>query len=184
VSLQENIVTALNIRNVNSGCDIDFDGDGFPDVDRNADGYSDLETYPIMNTDKASNFTRDDSNSYDCPLDPNDPNSPQKTFLRNMRLFSVPTKLGVFSSGPYFHDHSASSLRMVVDPEAQAIDPVYGTPAFGSPAYPGLTKFFNEFHDIRGHEQFVQGASKVQVTLNSTNVQSDIEAILSYIQSL
>ncbi len=185
VSLQENIILNLNIRNVNSGCNIDTDGDGFPDLDRNADGYVDLETYPILNLDAQSNFTRDDANSYDCPIDPLNPNGPLKVFLRNAKNFSVPTKLGVFSSGPYFHDHVAYSLRTVVDPEAQATDPKYGTPAWGGGApYPGLQKLFNEFHDIRGHEQFVQGASKVQVTLQSTNVQADIEAVLSYIQSL
>lgn len=182
-SLQGNIV-AINIRNVNSGCDIDFDNDGFPDVDRNADGFSDVETYTIMNTDKDDDFTRDDPNSYDCPQDPNDPNSPLKLFAREMRAFSIPTKLGVVTSGPYFHDHSAISLRMVLDPEAQAIDAVYGSPAYGGPAYPGLNKFFNEFHDVRGHEQFAQGASKVQLNLNSINVQADIEALLAFIQSL
>ncbi|HVS17666.1 MAG TPA: beta-propeller fold lactonase family protein [Planctomycetota bacterium] len=184
-SLQGNIV-ALNVRNVNSGCDIDFDFDGFPDLDRNLDGYDDIETYAIMNTDKDDDFTRDDPNSYMCPEDPSDPNGPLKLFLREMRAFSIPTKLGVVTSSPYFHDHSAYSLRMVLDPEAQAIDPVYGTPAFGVGAqpYPGLNKFFNEFHDVRGHEQFVQGASKVQLNLNSTNVQADIEALLAFIQSL
>jgi YVTN family beta-propeller protein len=182
-SLQGNIV-AINIRNVNSGCDIDFDGDGFPDLDRNVDGYVDIETYAVMNTDKDDDFTRDDPNSYMCPEDPADPSGPLKVFHREMRQFSIPTKLGVVSSGPYFHDHSAISLRMILDPEAQAIDPVYGSPAYGGPAFPGLNKFFNEFHDVRGHEQFAQGASKVQLNLNSTNVQADIEALLAYIQSL
>lgn len=182
-SLQGNIV-AINIRNINSGADIDFDNDGFPEVDRNVDGYSDLETYPIMNTDKDDDFTRDDPNSYQCPEDPSDPNSPLKLFERDMRAFSIPTKLGVITSGPYFHDHSAISLRMILDPEAQAIDPVYGSPAYPAPPFPGLNKFFNEFHDVRGHEQFVQGASKVQLNLNSVNVQADIEALLAFIQSL
>lgn len=184
ISLQENIVAA-NIRNVNSGCDIDQDFDLIPDPDRNADGYLDTETYVVMNTDKNDSFTRDDPNSYMCPTDPNDPNSPLKVFQRNMKLFSVPTKLGVFSSGPYFHDHVAYSLRALLDPQAQMFDPVYGSPAYTSgPAFPGIFKFYNEFHDLRGHEQFVQGASKVQVNLQSTNVQADIEALLSYIQSL
>ena len=49
---------------------------------------------------------------------------------------------------------------------------------------PGLNKFFNEFHDVRGHEQFVQGASKVQLDLHSVNVQADIEALLAYITSI
>ena len=184
ISLQSNIV-AINIRDVNSGVNIDFDGDGQPDLDRNLDGYVDLETYAPMNTDKDDDFQRDDPNSYLCPLDPLDPNSPLKTFKRGMREFSIPTKLGVFASSPYFHDHSAYSLRMVIDPAAQASDPVYGSPAFGGQQpYPGLNKLFNEFHDCRGHEQFVQGASKVQLTLLSTNVQQDIEALLAFIESL
>jgi YVTN family beta-propeller protein len=183
-SLQGNLINT-NLRNVNSGVDVDQDGDGQPDADRNADGYPDVETYTPMNTDKNDDFVRDDVNSYLCPIDPNNPNSPQKKFLRSMRDFSIPTKLGVFSSSPYFHDHSAYSLRMVVDPAAQAIDPVYGSPAFpGQAPYPGLNKFFNEFHDVRGHEQFVQGASKVQLNLQSTNVDADIEAILAFIRSL
>ncbi|MBI5432609.1 MAG: hypothetical protein HZA52_07255 [Planctomycetes bacterium] len=184
IQLQENIVAA-NIRNVNSGCDIDQDLDLIPDADRNADGYLDTETYVVMNTDKNDNFTRDDSNSYMCPTDPLDPFSPLKVFQRNMKLFSVPTKLGVFSTGPYFHDHVAYSLRGLLDPEAQMFDSVYGSPAYPSgPAFPGVLKFYNEFHDVRGHEQFVQGASKVQINLQSTNVQADIEALLSYITSL
>lgn len=184
-SLQGNIV-AINLRNINSGCDVDFDFDGFPDLDRNQDGYIDLETYAVMNTDKDDDFTRDDPNSYMCPEDPSDPNGPLKLFTRDMRVFSIPTKLGVITSSPYFHDHSAYSLRTVLDPGAQAIDPVYGTPAFGVGAqpYPGLNKFFNEFHDIRGHEDIVPSSSKVQLNLQSTDVQADIEKILAYIQSL
>jgi YVTN family beta-propeller protein len=182
-SLQGNIV-AINVRNVNSGANVDFDHNGFPDVDRNVDGYSDVETYAIMNTDKDDNFKRDDPNSYMCPEDPSIPNGPLKEFDRDMRAFSIPTKLGAVTSGPYFHDHSAISLRMIVDPEAQALNAVYGSPAYTGPAFPGLNKFFNEFHDVRGHEQFVQGASKVQLNLNSTNVQADIEALLAFIQSL
>ena len=42
----------------------------------------------------------------------------------------------------------------------------------------------SEFHDIRGHEDFVPNASKVQLNLNSTNVQADIEAILAFIESI
>jgi hypothetical protein len=183
-SLQGNIV-ALNVRNVNSGCDIDFDHDGNPDPDRNSDGYIDIESYRLMNSDKQSDFTRDDPNSYPCLTDPLDPTSPKKVFQRDMRAYSIPTKLGVFSSGPYFHDHSANSLRMVVDPEAQDFSPIYGSPAWGgAPPYPTLQKFFNEFHDVRGHEQFFPGASKVQINLQSVNVNRDIESILAYIQAL
>jgi YVTN family beta-propeller protein len=183
-SLQSNIVQ-INIRNVNSGANIDFNNDGTPDPDRNFDGYNDVETYAVMNSDKADPFTRDDGNSYRCPLNPADPQSPLKVFQRDMRQFSIPTKLGVFSTGPYFHDHSAYSLRTIVDPEAQALSPVYGSPAYTGPAMPGLNKFFNEFHDVRGHEQFVPGASKVQLSLVSgANVNSDIEALLAFIQSI
>ena len=183
-SLQGNIV-ALNVRNVNSGANIDFDMNGVPDPDRNSDGYIDVETYPVMNWDSKSDFTRDDPNSYLCPSDPSNPSSPLKIFQRDMRHFSIPTKLGVFSSGPYFHDHSAQTLRAVVDPEVQEFSPKYGTPALqGQASYPGLNKFFNEFHDLRGHQEFVSNASKVQLNLQSTDVQADIEAILAYIQAL
>jgi YVTN family beta-propeller protein len=183
-ALAQNFVKT-NIRNVNSGVDIDNDGDGFPDPDRNLDGFIDLETYAVMNTDKNDDFSRDDPNSYNCPSDPSNPLSRPKVFARAMRDFSVPTKLGVFSSGPYFHDHCASSLRMVVDPAAQETNPTYGSPAFPAlPPYPGTRKMYNEFHDVRGHEDFVQGASKVQINLQSTNKDADIEAILAFIRSL
>jgi len=175
----------LNVRNVNSGANIDKDMNGIPDPDRNADGYIDVETYPVMNWDGTSDFTRDDPNSYQCPSIPSNPSSPLKVFMRDMRNFSIPTKLGVFSTGPYFHDHSAQTLRAIVDPEAQEVSRKYGSPAFaGRAPYPGLQKFYNEFHDIRGHEQFVPLASKVQLNLQSTDVQADIEAILAYIQAL
>jgi hypothetical protein len=185
-SLQSNIV-AINLRNVNSGVNVDFNNDGILDPDRNFDGYNDVETYAPMNSDKSDPFTRDDGNSYLCPLDPSDPNSALKVFQRDMRAFSIPTKLGVYSTGPYFHDHSAISLRMVVDPEKQAYDTVYGQGAYSGPqTFAGLNKFFNEFHDVRGHEQFTgSGASKVQINLVSgANVNSDIEALLAYIESL
>jgi hypothetical protein len=182
-SLQANLV-ALNVRNINSGVNIDFNNDGVPDPDRNSDGYNDVETYAPMNRDRNEPFQRDDPNSYPCPINPADPNSPLKTFQRDQRSFSIPTKLGVFSTAPYFHDHVAYSLRTILDPEAQAISNVYGSPAYTGPALPGMNKFFNEFHDVRGHEQFHAGASKVQVNLSSTNVNADIEALLAYIESL
>jgi hypothetical protein len=181
ISLQFNIVQ-INIRNINSAVNVDVDGDTFPDDDRNLDGYSDIETYTPLNPDTNDDFTRDDPNGWDCPED-GIPGSPQKLFLRGGEHFSIPTKLGVFSTGPYFHDHVASSLRAVLDPEIQQTDPVYG-----NPSYPGMQKFFNEFHEIRGHEQFVFGASKVQVTLQTiasgSTMQADIDAILEYISSL
>ncbi len=184
-ALQGNVV-GLQVRNVNSGVNVDFNNNGVADPDRNSDGYIDVETYVPLNTDKADPFTRDDPNSYRCPSDPQDPQSALKVFQRDMRSFSIPTKLGVFSTGPYFHDHVAISLRTILDPEAQAISPVYGSPAYpGEPAYPGMLKFFNEFHDVRGHEQFAPGASKVQVNLISgPNVNSDIEALLAFIESI
>ncbi len=182
--LKENIV-GINVRDVNSGSNIDFDGDGFPDPDRNVDGFSDVETYTPMNADGDDDFQRDDDNSWPCPTGGVFGN-PKITFTREMRAFSIPTKLGVFASGPYFHDHVALSLRTLVDPSAQESSPIYGTPAY--PAImgplPGLKKMFNEFHDLRGHEDFVQGASKVQINLQSPNKDADIDAILAFIQSL
>lgn len=189
-SLQQNIV-AINIRNVNTACNVDNDHDGFPDTDRNFDGYPDTETYAIMNGDKNDPFRRDDGNSYLCPCDPTiDPNcdalNPYTLFLRNAVLFSIPQKLGAFASGPYFHDHAAYSLRALLDPDTQALSPIYGSPAFpGQPPYPGLNKIFNEVHDLRGHEQFVPGISKVQLTLQSgASINNDVEALLAYISSL
>lgn len=188
-SLRENVVS-INIRNVNTGANIDADQDGFPDPDRNFDGWNDLETYAVMNPDGHDDFTRDDPNSYDCPCDPQvdsncDPITSTRRFTRRPDLFSIPSKLGLFTSGPFFHDHAAHSLRTLLDPAAQAIDPVYGSPAFPAQTpFPGLNKIFNEVHDVRGHEQFVPGSSKVQLTLQSVNANADIEALLAYIQSL
>ena len=183
-TLKGNLV-GQNLQNINSATNIDRDFDGIPDPDRNFDGYIDVETYTPMNPDTDDDFTRDDPNSYPCLTNPSDPNSAPILFRRDGRVFTIPTKLGVWSTGPYFHDHSAFSLRMVLDPEAQALSPIYGTPAYpGQGALPGLNKFFNEFHDVRGHEQYVQGASKVQLDLQSTNVQADIEALLAYIMSI
>ena len=180
-SLRSNLLTA-NIRGVNSGVNVDVDMDGFPDLDRNADGIIDIESYVPMNTDKTSMFTRDDPNSYLCPLTPGT-TTPLRTFQREMTDFSVPTKLGVFSTGPYFHDHSISSLRMVLDPAGQTTDPIYGDPSF-----PTLNKFLNEFHDIRGDDSVVQNASKVQVTLQTliqgSTIDADVTALLAYIESL
>ncbi|MEZ5977537.1 MAG: beta-propeller fold lactonase family protein [Planctomycetota bacterium] len=177
-SLQGNIV-AVNVRNVNSGVNVDENEDTVPDNDRNFDGYSDLESYTPMYVDDDDNFTRDDPNSYPCLLDPFDPFSGQKLFLRQENVFSIPTKLGVVTSGPYMHDHSLVSLRAVVDPSSQMTDPVYG-----NAAYPTTFKFFNEFHDIRSHEDIVPNVSKTKITLNPTNVQDDIDKILAFIVSL
>ncbi len=179
-SLQENTV-ALNLRDVNTGVNIDFNPeDGLPDVDRNNDLFSDLETYTPMNVDDDDDFMRDDPNSYACP--------PGKVFKRDPRSFSIPTKLGVFSSGPYFHDHSASSLRTLLDPEAQAgsVDLATGPdPVYGDASFPMLQKVFSGEHDVRGHNQLVGfNISKVQLTLQSTNPDADIEALLAYISSL
>jgi len=66
--------------------------------------------------------------------------SPTTAFRRRASRFSIPTKLGVFTSGPYFHDHAAFSLRAVVDPMGQSMNPIYDDPAYGmQPASPGLT---------------------------------------------
>lgn len=184
-SLQENIM-AQQIRNVNSAVNSDDDYDGNADMDRNSDGWIDIESYTPLNPDNDDDFTRDDPNSYLCPSDPYDPNSPLKLFTRAPGNFSIPTKLGAFSTPPYMHDHSLYSLRSIVDPITQMSDPVYGSPGqlFSNPAYNNTQKWFNEFHDLRGHEDFVQGASKVQIDLVSTDVQDDIENILAFISSL
>lgn len=179
-SLRPNIVAA-NIRNVNSGVNIDFDPNSMMLYDRNNDGIADEETYVPMNADADDDFTRDDTNSYMCP-DPGGPGG-LRLFARPAEDFSIPTKLGVFSTGPYFHDHSVSSLRILLDPAAQQTDPVYGDAGF-----PGLNKFLNEFHDVRGDGSVVPNSSKVQLTLmtaSSTNtIEDDIEALLAYIESL
>jgi YVTN family beta-propeller protein len=189
-ALRENVV-AINIRNVNTGANVDMDADTIPDPDRNLDGYNDLETYAIMNADKDDPFQRDDANSYQCPCDPNsesncDPLTFKRIFGRPGDKFSVPHKLGVFASGPYFHDHVVFTLRGLVDPDVQALSPVYGSPAFPlQPPYPGINKIFNDVHDVRGHQAIVSNASKVQLTLQSgINVEQDIASILEYIQSL
>lgn len=176
-------IAAKNLRNVNSGVNVDENFDGFPDPDRNVDGYNDLESYVPMNVDEEDPFSRDDPNSYPCPIDPYfDPDGSMfgfQTFNREAKVFSVPTKLGVFSTGPYMHDNSMVSLRHIVDPETAMFSAQYG-----SPTYATTFKWYNEFHDLRGHEEFVGGASKVQVSLNSLDVDADIEAVLSFIQSL
>jgi len=188
-SLRENIAQ-LNIRNVNTGANVDVDNDNLPDVDRNFDGYDDRETFTIMNVDGHDDFQRDDPNSYPCPCDPTvdqncDPTTGTRIFTRAPTHFSIPTKLGIFATAPYFHDHVAFSLRGLLDPQAQMLDPVYGDPAYGLPTNrPGTFKIYNEAHDIRGHETHVPGASKVQLTLDSTDVEADIDAILAFIRSL
>lgn len=188
-ALRENIV-GTSIRNVNTGVNVDADLDGFPEVDRNSDGYSDLESYTPMNADTSDDFKRDDGNSFPCPCDPTfdpncDPLTSTRIFRRNPNVFSIPTKLGVFSTAPYFHDHAAFTLRTMLAPDQATTSPIYGSAAFpGQTPYPVLSKLLNGEHDIRGHEQFVQGASKVQVTLLSTNADADIEAILAFIESL
>ncbi len=189
-ALRENVV-AINIRNVNTGANVDMDADLIPDPDRNLDGYNDLETYGIMNADKDDPFERDDSNSYQCPCDPNtetncDPLTFKRIFGRPGDKFSVPHKLGVFASPPYFHDHVVFTLRALLDPDVQSLSPVYGSPAFPlQPPYPGINKIFNDVHDVRGHQALVPGSSKVQLTLQSgINVEQDITSILEYIQSL
>lgn len=175
--LKENII-GVNIRNVNSAANSDEDNDGFADLDRNFDGWNDLETYAVQNADNDDDFTRDDPNSYLCPDDPFGPPLPLKLFTRPPGKFSIPSKLGVFTTGPYFHDHIGSSLRALLDPVAQHSDPKYG-----NPTYPKMQKFFNEFHDVRGNELIPQ-TSKVQLNLQSSNKDADIDAILSFIQSL
>ena len=190
-SLRESVAVE-GVRNVNTGTNVDLDGDMVIDVDRNGDGFDDRESYAIMNPDTADDFRRDDPNSYLCPCDPIldptcDPMNPFRLFTRGPAIFSIPTKLGVFSTGPYFHDHSIYSLRNLVDPETQMFDPVYGDVAYGlSPTRPTVYKVYNEVHDVRGHETAPgsPGDSKVQQTLSSTDPDGDTEAILRFIQTL
>lgn len=189
-SLRENLL-AENLRNVNTGANTDQNNDGVPESDRNSDGYVDLETYAIMNPDGPDPFRRDDVNNYQCPCDPQvdpncDPENPFREFTRDPKTFTVPTKLGVFSSGPYFHDHVAHTLRTLLHPDTQTDDPVYGSPAFPSdPPFPGINKIFNDVHDIVGHTD-LGGSSKVQLTLQTPPGEEllDVEAILEFIQSL
>jgi len=188
-SLRENLIVGL--RNVNTGANTDQDNDGTPESDRNSDGYVDLETYAIMNVDGPDPFKRDDVNNYLCPCDPMvdpscDPGDPFREFTRDSKIFSIPTKLGVFATGPYFHDHVAHSLRALLHPDTQTDDPVYGSPAFPSePPFPGLNKIFNDVHDIVGHTA-LGGLSKVQLTLQTPPGEEllDVDAILQFIQSL
>jgi len=189
-SLRENIVQP-NIRNVNTGANVDLDNDGAPDFDRNLDFFSDIETYAVMNADDNDGFFRDDPSSWPCPCDPVfdptcDPANPFRFFTREPTHFSIPTKMGVFATAPYFHGHGPLSLRALLDPEIQtSADPVYGDAAYSDGILrAGLMKNFNEFHDVRGHEQFVPGISKVQQDLVSTNPDADLEALLAFIQSL
>jgi YVTN family beta-propeller protein len=190
-SLRES-VAVLGVRNVNTGANVDLDNDLVIDIDRNGDGFDDRESYAIMNVDTQDDFRRDDGNSYLCPCDPIfdptcDPQNPFRLFTRTASGFSIPTKLGVYSTGPYFHDHSVYSLRNLVDPESQMFDPVYGDLAYGAVTpRPTVFKIYNEAHDVRGHEMppSAPGNSKVQQTLNSIDPDADTERILRYIQSL
>ncbi|MFT7669353.1 MAG: YVTN family beta-propeller protein [Planctomycetota bacterium] len=190
-SLKES-AAILGIRNVNTGTDLDLDMDGFADIDRNGDGFDDRETYAIMNPDLNDDFRRDDPNGYLCPCDPIfdptcDAMNPFQLFTRPETMYSIPTKMGVFSTGPYFHDHVIYSLRGLVDPESQMFDPVYGDVAYGLPdSRPGVFKNYNEVHDVRGHESApgTPGDSKVQQTLSSIDKDADTEAILAFIKSL
>jgi hypothetical protein len=185
-ALRENLI-GLAFRNVNSGANVvvDINGDTIPDTDRNSDGFDDAETYAIMNIDDSSDFHRDDPNGYMCPCTPGvdfdcDPLTSTRLFTRAKTHFTIPTKLGVFSSGPYFHDHVVFSLRNLMDPETVTLSSVYGSGAFPPPSYPGVGKLFNGEHDIRGHGP----ASKVQATLVSTDPDADTVKILAFIESL
>lgn len=160
ISLKENIMGNI-IADVNSGVNVE-DEFGFLIIDRNNDGIPDVESYVPMNIDKDDDFTRDDPNNVDCD-DPGNPGFPLE-FKRPARRFDVPTKLGVFFTGPYFHDHAVRSLRSTVDPLSQQ-----------APA-PLLNKLRNTAHDMRGTD--------VQQFLGSTNVNDDIDAMLSFIESL
>ncbi len=175
-SLAENLI-ADAFRNVNSGVNIDADDDLIADVNRNDDGIDDLESYLPQNPDTDDDFGRDDPNSYLCL---------GQNFSRVEKNFSVPTKLGVFASGPYFHDHVAATLRTLVDPQLQADqvnivdydfdgdttnDVLPHFAQYSAASYPLMNKFINEFHDIRGNSVHAPGTnpnpSRVQLDLVS-----------------
>ena len=60
-------------------------------------------------------------------------------FGRESTHFSIPTKLGVFGTPPYFHDHGPLSLRALLDPEIQtSSDPTYGDAAYSDGIARGL----------------------------------------------
>ncbi len=209
--LAQNVSQAAGFRNVNTAVNIDEDMTPGPDLDRNSDMITDVESYQPQNPDSDDDFLRDDANSWLCPQDGVTPMGPQKTFLRTARSFSVPTKLGVFASGPYFHDQVASSLRALLDPAIQAdqstlvdydLDGIPGNDThplfskYGDPSFPTLNKVFNDVHDVRGNSLFLPNLSKVQLTLLSATeavvqgvttqaqMDSDIEEILAFIESL
>jgi hypothetical protein len=209
-SLAENLI-GDGFRDVNTGVDLDIDGFPGIDVDRNGDGIDDRESYEPMYPDTAADFVRDDPNSWPCPVDPFDPFAPPKTLLRAAESFGVPTKLGLFASGPYFHDHVASSLRALLDPSLQSdqatlvdydkdgdpandMHPLYAK--YGDPSFPVANKIFNEVHDVRGNDLFAPSSSKVQLDLRSADeallngipvaqqIDADLEALLAFLESL
>ncbi|HKE01319.1 MAG TPA: hypothetical protein VKE69_09940, partial [Planctomycetota bacterium] len=168
LTLKENFMGEA-IQDVNSGVNLHDDLDQLI-VDRNVDGIPDTEGYTPMNIDKDKSFTRDDPNSTKCP-DPNDPNYPDPdlsaplVFTRPQAKFNIPTKMGVFFTGPYFHDHAVASLRSTIHPASQV--------------FPPLNKLQNTAHDVFG--------SNVQTFLQSAGpagMAADAELILKFIQSL
>jgi DNA-binding beta-propeller fold protein YncE len=160
---QENLV-GNSSQNVNSGVNLDLDGNGVPDLDRNGDGVIDLESFVPLDPDTDLSFTIPGCTT----TDPTDPNYPLKTYSRLAKNFGIPTKFGVFSSAPYFHDHVVKTLRALCDPQTQAA--------------PWLGKVRNTQHDVRGQD--------VQVSLQSllhggpAQLQQDIDAIIAFIESL
>ncbi|HET6202498.1 MAG TPA: YncE family protein [Planctomycetota bacterium] len=148
--------------NVNSGVNLDLNGDGVPDLDRNGDGILDLESYTPLDPDKDLSFTIPGCTT----SDPSDPNFPLRTYTRGAKFFTVPTKLGVFATGPYFHDHGLRTLRAVVDPSSQ------------SNPYTGKVR--NTQHDVRGSDVQVN----LQTLANGSTFDFDVDAILAFIESL
>lgn len=157
-SLRDSIMGQA-MQDVNSGVNLQ-DEFGVTIVDRNGDSISDIEAYIPMNIDSDKSFTRDDPNSVQCD-DLSNPGNPQ-VFTRAASKFNVPTKMGAFTTGPYFHDHAVSSLRAMLDP--------------GSQVFPPLNKLLNTAHDVRG--------TNVQQFLSSSNASDDIELLLKYVESL
>ena len=118
----ENIV-GLNLRNVNTRRRTSTStSTARPTSTATRTAIVDLETYASMNIgQRRSTSTRDDPNSYLCPCD----ERRSTAIPTSTRLFDAPhdalldARPSSASSPavPYFHDHVASSLRNLLDPE-------------------------------------------------------------------
>jgi hypothetical protein len=125
---------------VNSGVNVDFNNDGFPTPTATSTVH-DVETYAPMNTDKDDPSARRPQQLPlpDDPIPNCDPQSPLKVFRASMRSFSIPTKLGVFSSGAVLPRPRGVLAAHAARPEGRRpSSPVYGSP--GVPVGPGRSR--------------------------------------------